>query len=242
MRNIKLILEYDGAEFAGWQRQTGEKTIQGELEKALSILLQEDISVTGAGRTDSGVHASSQVANFRCDSIMEISKMKKGIQALISDTISVLDADEVSPDFHSRYDAKTRLYSYYINTNYSAIRRNYSWYVKYKLDFEILNTCAAKILGTHDFSGFCKLNSNVKHHLCNVIKSQWSVNQQLIRYDIEANRFLHGMVRSLVGSMIDVSRGYYSIGDFEVVLNEQNRDFAGQSAPPQGLFLEQVKY
>lgn len=242
MRNIKLLIEYDGTDFVGWQRQPNGRSVQEVIEKTLANLLQEEVDVIGSGRTDSGVHARGQVANFRSNSTMDIWQLQKGLSALLPEDVCIRQVEEVDFDFHSRYSAKSREYSYLITTKPTALRRRYSWFVKYKIDDTILNKCADLVLGTHDFQGFCKLDAGNEHYLSNVLRSKWKYQTDDIIYEIEANRFLYGMVRGLVGTMIDVARGYCDLDDFKSVLNEKNREKAGPTAPPHGLTLENVKY
>lgn len=242
MRNIKLILEYDGTDFVGWQRQKFGRSVQSELENGLLKLIQEKVNVIGAGRTDSGVHARGQTANFRCESLMSVTQIKRGLAALLPDDVCVLIAEEVTLDFHARYSAKSRMYSYAITTQQSALLRKYSWFVKYELDFDLLKKCAIKIKESTDFKVFCRANSDVNHYMCNVLKSEWSMTGKYLRYEIESNRFLHGMVRSLVGSMVNVGRGYLELEDFYLNILLKNRNKIGQAAPACGLVLESVQY
>ncbi len=242
MRNIKLVIEYDGTDFVGWQRQPNGRSIQEAIEKTLANLLQEEVNVIGSGRTDSGVHARGQVANFRCNSKMNVGQFQKSFSALLPEDICIHEATDVDFNFHARYAAKSREYSYSITTKYSALRRRYSWFVKYNIDKTILDDCANIVLGIHDFEGFCKLDAGNEHFLSNVVRSEWKYENTNLIYEIEANRFLYGMVRGLVGTMVDVARGYRSLDDFRRVLIEKVRAKAGTLAPPHGLTLENVKY
>ncbi len=242
MRNIKLIIEYDGTDFVGWQRQPNGRSVQEVIEKVLANIFQEEITVIGSGRTDSGVHARGQVANFRCNSDMDIGKLQKSLSALLPEDVCIHEATEVDSDFHARYSAKSREYSYVISTKYSALQRRFSWFVKYNIDKNILDECAKLVLGNHDFEGFCKLNAGNEHYMSNVLRSEWKNENDNLIYEIEANRFLYGMVRGLVGTMVDVARGYSTLNDFKKALFEKEREKAGQLAPPNGLTLEKVKY
>lgn len=242
MRNIKLILEYDGTDFVGWQRQKFGRSVQGELENALLKLIQEKVNLIGAGRTDSGVHARGQTANLRCESLMSVTQIKKGLAALLPEDVCVLEVEQVPLDFHARYSAKSRMYSYTITTQQSALLRKYSWFVKYELDFDLLKKCAIKIKESTDFEVSCRANSEVNHYTCNVLKSEWNVSGKYFKYEIVANRFLHGMVRSLVGSMVDVGRGYLKLEDFNLNFSQKNKNKIGQTAPACGLILESVQY
>ena len=242
MRNIKLILEYDGTNYVGWQRQENGKSIQGEIESVLSQVLQEKVSVIGAGRTDAGVHARGQVANFRTESKLDISEMKGGLNGLLPDDIVVHNVEEVPIDFHARYSAKERQYSYLITKAPSALIRNYSWLVKFPLDVELMQQAAGTLIGKHDFESFCKANSGVDNHFCTVSSASWYHEGSLLVFMINADRFLHGMVRTLVGTMVDAGRGYMSFDDFKKILEKKNRAEAGMSAPAKGLVLEKIIY
>jgi tRNA pseudouridine38-40 synthase len=249
VRNIKLVLEYDGTDFVGWQRQPNGRSVQGEIEKVLLQLIQEKVNVVGAGRTDSGVHARGQVANFRCDSDMDIKQINRGLAAIIPEDVSLVSLEETAFDFHARYSAKSRNYSYLITTSPSALLRKYSWFVKYSLDVKSLEQCAASFMGVHDFEYFCKDDSDVNNFLCNVTQSFWTFNQNMLRYQIQANRFLHSMVRLLVGTMVDAARGYISIDVVESIFLNKHKSQpglgsirSGQVAPAKGLILESIQY
>lgn len=244
MHNIKLLLEYDGTNFVGWQRQQRGRSVQGELESVLSQILQQQINVIGAGRTDAGVHARGQVANFRSDSRLGVHDIHGGLGGLLPADIVIHAVEEVPLDFHARYSAKERFYSYSITLEPSALLRNYSWYVKYRLDEQRIQKTAKILLGQHDFESFCKANSEVDHYRCIVSHSCWVIPQSgtTMRYEIRANRFLHGMVRALVGTMVDVGRGYTTPDEFLNILDKKDRKEAGMTAPAHGLVLESVVY
>jgi tRNA pseudouridine38-40 synthase len=225
------------------------RSVQGEIEKALLQLIQEKVNVIGAGRTDSGVHAREQVANFRCDSDMDIKQINRGLAAIIPDDVSLMSLEETVFDFHARYSAKSRTYSYIITTSPSALLRKYSWFVKYSLDIKLLEQCAASFIGAHDFEYFCKDDSGVNNFLCDITQSFWTFNQNNLRYQIQANRFLHSMVRLLVGTMVDVARGYVSIDVVDSIFLNKDKSKprpgsmrSGQVAPAKGLFLESIQY
>jgi len=242
MRNIKLIVEYDGINYVGWQRQENGKSIQGEIESVLSQVLREKVNVIGAGRTDAGVHARGQVANFRTESNLDLSETKGGLNGLIPDDIVVHNVEEVPIDFHARYSAKERQYSYLITRVPSALIRNYSWLVKFPLDVELMQKAADTLIGKHDFESFCKANSDVDNYYCTATSASWHREGSLLIFMINADRFLHGMVRALVGTMVDVGRGYTTFENFLKILEKKNRAEAGMSAPAKGLVLEKVIY
>ncbi|MBI5473621.1 MAG: tRNA pseudouridine(38-40) synthase TruA [Ignavibacteriae bacterium] len=242
MRNIKLTLEYDGTDFVGWQSQTNGRNVQDEITKVLDQVLQEPITLVGAGRTDSGVHARGQVANFKTNSSLGVSSILNALNGTLPEDIYVHAATEVNEKFHARFDARERLYKYYISLIPSAIGRQYHWYVKYDLDLSCMNEVAAMLLGEHDFESFTKAEALVPHHRCTILKSEWTKTSTMPTYEIRANRFLHGMVRALVGTMVDIGRGYIPISAFENIMAAKDRRKAGMAVPPNGLFLEEVTY
>jgi tRNA pseudouridine38-40 synthase len=242
MRNIKLVLEYDGTNYVGWQQQENGRSIQGEIKSVLEQILREHINLVGAGRTDAGVHARGQVANFRTESELEIGQIKGGLNGLLADDIVVRSVEEVPPDFHARYSAKKRVYIYQISFTPSALERHFYWHVKYSLDVDTMQRAARHIVGTHDFESFCKAETETNHYRCNVTLSTWTLNETKLNYEIHADRFLHGMVRSLVGTIVDVGRGYTTLQEFEDICGTKNRREAGMAAPARGLVLERVIY
>jgi len=243
MRNIKLILEYDGTDYVGWQIQPNGPSIQAELEKALRQILQQEVTTIAAGRTDAGVHARGQVANFRTDRGMDTGAIVKGLNALLPRQIVVLAAEEVDASFHARYSAKGRVYRYYLSLQPSAIERDFAWYVGgYELDLNLMHTCAECLIGEHDFASFCKADSGVDSYLCTVKRAVWSQQGSKLVFEICANRFLYGMVRALVGTMVEIGRGHRPLEDFKRILDARDRRAAGMSAPARGLFLEEIIY
>ena len=243
MRNIKLILEYDGTSYVGWQVQPNGSSIQGELEKALEQIVQQSVSTVAAGRTDAGVHAMGQVVSFKSTTFVQLPLLTKGLNAILPRDIVVISADDVPDDFHARYSARSRTYRYYLSLRPTAIEREYSWYVGgYHLDRKLLTDCAALILGEHDFESFCKTDAAVDHFRCTVESSGWTETPSNLVYEIRANRFLYGMVRALVGTMVEVARGHREFGTFSEILAARDRTKAGMAAPARGLFLEQITY
>jgi len=242
MRNIKLVVEYDGTDFVGWQSQANGRSVQDEISKVLRQVLQESVTLIGAGRTDAGVHARGQVANFRTATTLETSAILNALNGLLPEDICVHSAGEVSEDFHARYDARERMYRYYIASRPGAVNRRFQWFVKFPLNVSVMNNVGAQIMGEHDFTSFCKAEADVDHHRCTVSISEWRQMEDLIVYEIKANRFLHGMVRALVGTMVDIGRGFTPAPAFAEILNARDRTKAGMAAPSLGLFLEEVTY
>ncbi len=243
MRNLKITIEYDGTNFVGWQRQTHGRSVQEEIETALQKLCNEPITITGAGRTDSGVHARGQVANFKTTSSFPNEKFLYSLNSILPEDITLKNIEEVPLEFSARYSAKERLYHYHISLAKTSIERMYCWQVHYPLNFELINIATQILLSTQDFQSFCKVESEVEHYRCSIIKAEWEKleNSRWI-FKISANRFLHGMVRAIVGTLIDVGRGYTTIEQFHFIIDSRNRQNAGMAAPPHGLFLMEVKY
>jgi tRNA pseudouridine38-40 synthase len=242
MSDIKLLIEYDGTAFVGWQSQINGRSVQDEINKVLDQLLQEPVTLIGAGRTDSGVHARGQVASFRTDSKLGVGSMLSGLNGILPDDIYVHSVEEMPDGFNARYDARERVYRYYISLKPTAIGRFYQWYVKYDLNLDLMNTVASQIVGDIDFESFCKYEAEVNHYRCTVTKSVWTGDADRILYEVRANRFLHGMVRALVGTMVDVGRGFTAVNAFREIVAAKDRRKAGMAAPPHGLFLEEVVY
>lgn len=242
MRNIKLLIEYDGTDFVGWQSQRNGRSVQDVITDVLRQVLQEQINLHGAGRTDSGVHARGQVANCHIDSLMPVQQLLRALNGVLPVDIRVRAVDEVAEDFHARFSAKERLYRYVITSDPVAIGRQYQWFVPFRLNLDRLNNVTSTIEGEHDFGSFCKSESVVEHHRCIVVRAAWVINGSHLVFQIRANRFLHGMVRALVGTMVDVGRGSLTASDFQKVMEARDRREAGMAAPPHGLFLEEVVY
>jgi len=243
MRNIKIIVEYDGTDFVGWQRQAAGRSVQAEIESVLRTVTDEYVVITGAGRTDAGVHARGQVANFKIEATISTNDLRRALNGLLSDDIVVHNVDEVEDHFSARYSARERTYRYLISRNPTAIDRRFCWQLFYQLDLELMNQASGVIVRTKDFQSFCRANSGVDNYLCNVFEARWDVQSPaMLVFRIRSNRFLHGMVRALVGTIVDVGRGYLTLEEFRDVIDAKDRRKAGMAAPPQGLFLEEVLY
>lgn len=242
MPNIKLTLEYDGTDFAGWQLQANGRSVQGELEKALRQILQQDIRAHGAGRTDSGVHARAQVANFYVNEKVDRGLLQKSLNAVLPDDVVVYALEEVPDSFHARFSARSRSYEYIIEQRPTAIGRKYCWLNTYALETKLLKQCAAQAMGTHSFRSFCKTGNETEDFDCRVSGAEWRTEESRFKFSITADRFLYGMVRALVGTMVEVARGYRASEEFGKILAAEDRSKAGMSAPAQGLFLTRVTY
>lgn len=242
MRNIKVEIEYDGTDFYGWQFQPGLRTVQGEIQDALKKIFGNEINVIGAGRTDTGVHARGQVANFLIERPMPVLTVKAALNGNLAKDVRILSAEEVSESFHARFDAIKRHYSYIITTQEKAIERQYIWCYKSALDIERMQLASDYLLGEHDFRSFCQADEKMKHYRCLVETIQWEQNGALLILNILANRFLHNMVRIIVGTMINVGRGFTRVADLPQILESRDRSKAGPTIPAKGLCLEKVYY
>jgi tRNA pseudouridine38-40 synthase len=242
MRDLKLIIEYDGTNFVGWQIQANGRSVQEEITKVLVQVLQEPINLIGSGRTDSGVHARGQAASFRTNAELGVGSILSALNGMLPDDIYVHSVEDVPAGFNARYSARERVYRYYITLKPTAIGRQYQWFVKYDLNVPLMNEVASLIVGEHDFESFCKYDAEVEHYRCTIMKSAWSEPPGTLVYEIRGNRFLHGMVRALVGTMVDVGRGYIPASSFVDIMAAHDRRKAGMASPPHGLFLEEVLY
>lgn len=243
MPTYKMTIEYDGTEFVGWQTQHNGRSVQRVIEEALHSITQEDIRIVGAGRTDSGVHARGQVASFTVPLFFELEKLRKSLNALLPDDVVIHSIEEVDAQFHARYSAKARVYEYTIVRKPIAIGRLYAWELFYILNIALLNECATFLVGNHDFRSFCKKDSPMKDYHCTVFSAEWNEEGNYLRFRICANRFLHGMVRALVGTMIDVARGYFTLEEFcSLVDSQQPGTKRMLFAPAKGLCLVEVLY
>lgn len=241
-RNIKIVLEYEGTAYHGWQFQDNQVTVQGELEKAIYQLSGETLRVTGSGRTDAGVHARGQVVNFKSKCDLPLHNMLMGLNSYLPEDIKIRTLEEAPADFNARFQAKQRVYHYYMTTERSAISRNFSWFFFQPFDGDMLHRLAAQLIGQHDFGAFSRLKIESDHKCCIVYESQWTQDDYRWKYRIAANRFLHGMVRTIVGTMMDTARGRFSEAQFREIFESRDRTAAGPAAPAKGLFLEEVTY
>ena len=234
---------YDGTHYHGWQIQPNGVTVQSELERCLSLLMREKVSVTGAGRTDAGVHARRMAAHF--DTVQELdgALLVKKLNGLLHEDIAVYSIERVAEDLHARFSATSRTYHYYIHTHKSPFLNQYSLEIHYQLDYALMNEAGRVLTEYEDFGAFCKAGSDVKTTLCKVTQAQWIQTSPTEWYfEITANRFLRNMVRAVVGTLVEVGRGRMSLEEFRQVIEGKKRTQAGESMPAKGLFLEDIKY
>ena len=234
---------YDGTNYHGWQVQPNGITVQSELERCLSLLLRETITVTGAGRTDAGVHARVMAAHFNTDVAFDADVLTKKLNGLLHHDISVDRIERVADDMHARFSATSRMYHYYIHTKKNPFINQYSQQMHYQLDFDLMNEAGRILMEYDDFGAFCKAGSDVKTTICNVTHAQWHQTSPSEWYfEITANRFLRNMVRAVVGTLIEVGRRRMSLEEFRLVIEGKQRTQAGESMPAKALFLEKVEY
>lgn len=243
MSRVKIIIEYEGTHYFGWQLQKGQRTIQGEIEKALHVIFKKLIRVTGSGRTDTGVHARAQVAHFDIPE-HPLNRLKHSLNGLLPRDIVIKNIASVEDDFHARFNATERRYRYYIALRPTALNRRFAWIILNPLNITLMQQGAEIFKNLEDFQAFCKVNSNVKHYRCTVFTSRWlfKSDEELLVYEIAANRFLHGMVRAIVGSLVALGQGKMTIGELQEIMASRDRTRVPLTAPPQGLILEEVKY
>lgn len=244
MRNIKLLIEYDGSNYAGWQIQNNALSIQEVLEKAIGSLVGHDVRLIGASRTDAGVHAKGMVANFLSDFSIPDKNLPPAVNVRLPDDIRILDAEDVSLEFHSRYFSTGKRYSYKIfNRRISSpIYRYYTAHVLLPLDIEKMKEASSFIIGTHDFSCFRSSGSSVKTSVRTVKSLEIERYGDLINIEISADGFLYNMVRIIAGTLIDAGAGKIEPGKLKDIIESRQRDRAGKTAPASGLCLEEVYY
>ncbi len=245
IKNFKIIIEYDCTRYHGWQRQKKDVTIQGEIEKALGIMTAKHIVVIGSGRTDAGVHARSQVANFRCDTDLSPGVFQKGLNSLLPEDIVIRECRQVEDAFHARYSVKSKIYHYKILNQPvpPAIDRLYVWSIRKPLNIEAMRSAVSYVIGNHDFKAFEGAGSPRANTTRHVLAAELvESNSRLLIFQIEANGFLRFMVRNIVGTLVDVGLGKMLPAEFQQILKSRDRAKAGATAPPRGLYLMEVKY
>ena len=258
MRNIRLQIEYAGTDYAGWQIQNrgSSATIQETIEKVLEKILQEKVKVVGSGRTDAGVHALSQAANFKTNSRMFPAKIQQALNGLLPGDIRIKKANYADNDFHACYSARSKIYRYIIlNSKVSSVfLKRFSWHIPYKLDIALMRKEAKALIGRHDFSSFCASGSSAKTRIRTIKRiaikeavpaeggSAYGGSCPLIIIEIEANGFLYNMARNIVGTLVEIGRGRLGALSMDKILLAKDRRTAGSTAPARGLFLVKVKY
>jgi tRNA pseudouridine38-40 synthase len=238
-----IWFSYDGTNYHGWQMQPNGNTVQAELQRGLSLLLREDITVTGAGRTDTGVHARQMAAHFDTERSFDPAELTKKMNGVMPQDISVSRVEEVAPDMHARFSATARTYHYYIHTRKNPFRRYFSLELHYQLDFALMNEAAQILMEYEDFGAFCKAGSDVKTTICHIKEARWvQTDDDAWYFEITANRFLRNMVRAVVGTLIEVGRHRMTLDEFRQVILGGRRTQAGESMPALALCLEKIVY
>lgn len=246
-RSLQLILQYDGARFSGWQRQREARTVQGELEAAFARLMRAHVPVLGAGRTDAGVHARGQAAGVRVPARWTPAELRRALNAVLPADVWIADVVEMRPEFHARYDAVARRYTYHVGTDadaFSPFRRGREYAYAAPLDLGLLDASASALVGEHGFRGYAVKGTAPASddHRCRIVLAEWTRRDNGLAFVVEANRFLHHMVRFLVGTMLDAASGRRAPGDVARLLDAPDNRGVSAPAPPHALYLDAVRY
>ena len=242
MPQYRLDLEYDGTDFRGWQIQPEERTVQAELESRLKTLFGQEVRTTAAGRTDTGVHALGQVVSFSGPKSIEPADLAKSLNGMLPPDAVVRKASVAAANFNARFSATKREYVYDIAYGDRAVGRAYAWSRRDVLDLNAMREAAQPVLGHHDFTSFCVAAKERESRDCDIRVCRWDPQDLGLRLTIEANRFVRSMVRSLVGTFVDIGRGFRIAAEMQDILEAKDRSHAGPTAPPHGLFLSRVDY
>ena len=244
MTRYFIFLTFEGTNYHGWQMQPNAITVQQTLENALILILGEKISLTGAGRTDTGVHAAIFCAHFDSyrDNIDSDKKLIFRLNNFLPDDIAIKSIKRVIPEANARFSAISRTYQYCIQKTKNPFKQQWSWHINYPLNVSLMNTACDILKKYTDFTSFSRLHSDAKTNICNISSAEWIENENEIIFSITANRFLRNMVRSIVGTMVDLGLGKISIEDFKKIIEDKDRCKAGKSAPAKGLFLTGINY
>jgi tRNA pseudouridine38-40 synthase len=242
LKNYKLTLQYDGTDYSGWQFQLNNKTVQQTITDAIKILLKEEVNLIAAGRTDAGVHALGQVANFRTESDINPNKFIYSINAILPTDIAIKRMEEVDIDFHSRFNAVKRSYIYLISKWRSPFYDKYSFRYSGNINIYKLNELSGIFLDQKDYTSFCRKNDENENKNCIIYNARWKETKDIIIFLIEANRFLHGMVRTIVGTLLRSAKENYDVNYIQNIFDMKDRKSAGEAVVAKGLFLYKVKY
>lgn len=237
-----IHFSYFGKHYHGWQVQPNATSVQGELTKALSLLLKSEIEIIGAGRTDSGVHAKEMYAHFDFNNEINSKELIKKLNSFLPKDIAVFDIFRVNDDAHARFDASRRTYQYHIHLQKDAFREDFSWYFYKNLDVQRMNKASEVLLKYIDFQCFSKSNTDVFTYNCNIVEAFWKKEGNQLVFTVSADRFLRNMVRAIVGTLIGVGLHKVSIEQFEEIIKSKNRSKAGFSVPAHGLYLTKIEY
>ncbi len=244
VKNIKLTIAYDGTNYFGWQKQVNVETIQDKIEDAIRLITSEEVNLTASGRTDSGVHAIAQVANFFTNTNIPKENIKLALNSKLNSDIRILKAEEVDENFNSRFNAKRKTYVYKIYNDkiMMPFYERYAWHVPYGLKLCLMEQVLDIICGEHDFRAFMSTNSSVNSTVRKIFETNLTKNDNLIEISVTGNGFLYNMVRIIVGTAVGVGAGKIEISNVERAMIDGNRNLLGKTAPAKGLFLESVEY
>jgi tRNA pseudouridine38-40 synthase len=243
MQRYFLQLSYNGKNYHGWQVQPNAISVQEVIEKALSTILREEIQVVGAGRTDTGVHASFYMLHFDSQNeSLQNENIVFRLNRFLPDDIAVQQIFQVKTDVHARFGAVSRTYNYYISTEKNPFETNSSYHFAQKLDIEKMNEAAKVLFDYTDFTSFARLHTDVKTNNCKIMQAEWKLNGTQLIFAIKADRFLRNMVRAIVGTLLEVGTGKITVSKFREIIEKKDRNVAGTSAPALGLFLVDVEY
>ncbi|MBB4801993.1 tRNA pseudouridine38-40 synthase [Flavobacterium nitrogenifigens] len=233
---------YNGTHYHGWQIQPNASSVQETLNKAFSVLLNEPISIMGAGRTDTGVHATEMFGHFDTEKTLDVSVLVHKLNSYLPKDIAIFDIILLHDDAHCRFDATRRTYEYHINTVKNPFLQELSWYVTQKLDVDLMNEAAQLLLKHTDFQCFSKVNTDVNTFDCTIFEAFWKQEKGKLIFTISANRFLRNMVRAIVGTLINIGLHKITLEDFENIIASKSREKAGFSVPAHGLYLTKIDY
>lgn len=242
MKRYFIYLAYNGANYCGWQIQPNGISVQETIEKALSTVLRLPYSIVGAGRTDTGVHAKMMVAHFDSEQDIKPGMLIRKLNSVLPKDISIYEILEVKDDAHARFDATSRLYRYYITKAKDPFLNHMKYKIQGKLDIAAMNDCGSTLFEYEDFTSFSKLHTDVKTNNCTIMQAQWEKYGDDYIFTIKADRFLRNMVRSIVGTLLDVGKGKIGVQEFRQIIEAKDRCKAGTSVPAQALFLEEIEY
>lgn len=237
-----ITFSYQGSSYHGWQRQPDARSVQQTLEEAMELFLKEQLSLVGAGRTDTGVHAKMMVAHFDSEVSFDSDELIHRLNAFLDETIAIESIREVDPKAHARFDASSRSYEYWVVQQKNPFLAQAAYYVSHPLDVDLMNKAAALMLAYEDFECFSKSNTDVHTYLCDITRAEWIRENDRLVFYITANRFLRNMVRAIVGTLIDIGKGKMNIEEFKAVLDSKDRRNAGPSVPAKGLYLTNIQY
>jgi tRNA pseudouridine38-40 synthase len=242
LNNYKIKIQYDGTGYSGWQIQKDQITVQQKITEAIETIIKEKVNLIGSGRTDTGVHALGQIANFRTEQSLDQYKFLYSLNSVLPRDISILSLEKVNEDFHSRFDAEKRTYIYLISRYKSPFYFRYSYFYHSDIDCNRLNELSESITGKHDFTSFSKRNSDTRNKICRIYEARWKQTRGMVLFYISADRFLHGMVRAVTGTLLYAFRNNLDRSYLMRIMESKNREEAAEAVPAKGLFLYKVKY